>query len=60
MYVIDKKNVCDLKLRWFDIFLRSVKMSLRIERYVDIKGDATVEEGNESEGEGDNIEVYIE
>jgi hypothetical protein len=58
MYVIDKKNVCDLKLRWFDIFLRSVMMSLRIERYVDIKGDATVEEGNE--GEGNNIEVYIE
>jgi hypothetical protein len=33
-------------------------MSLRIERYVDIKGDATVEDGNE--GEGNNIEVYIE
>ena len=33
-------------------------MSLRIERYVDIKGDESVEEGNE--GEVDNIEVYIE
>jgi hypothetical protein len=58
MYVIDKKKVCDLKLRWFDIFLRSVMMSLRIERYVDIKGDESVEEGNE--GKVDNIEVYIE
>jgi hypothetical protein len=45
MYVIDKKKVCDLKLRWFDIFLRSVMMSLRIERYVDIKGDESVEKG---------------
>ena len=33
-------------------------MSLRIERYVDIKGDKSVKEGNEEEV--NNIELYIE